>query len=66
MSDAEKSDHELILLLKDKIDDLTADNEIIGNDLEVSLSHHNETSHQLALHEKLSAQHTLLKHIFYF
>ena len=52
------SDHEMIELLKREIDAL-------NNDLQYSKQNQDETAEQLALHEKVSAQQTLLKHIFY-
>ena len=60
-----ESDHDLIILLKNKIDDLTTEVKETEEHLESSLNAHTETSHQLALHEKVSAQHQLLRHIFY-
>ena len=51
-------DHELILTLKKQIEDLTSHITITERDL-------GDTSEQLAIHEKLSAQHTILRHIFY-
>ena len=53
-----ESDHELILLLKKEIEDLTE--HIQATELTLG-----DTSEQLAVHEKLSAQHTILQHIFY-
>ena len=53
-----ESDHELILLLKKEIEDLTE--HIHATELTLG-----DTSEQLAVHEKLSAQHTVLQHIFY-
>ena len=52
-----ESDHEMILLLKTEIEKLTTQ-------LTRSEEDHNETSEQLSIHEKLSAQHALLRHIF--
>ena len=51
-------DDELILTLKKQIEDLTSHITITERDL-------GDTSEQLAIHEKLSAQHTILRHIFY-
>lgn len=51
-------DHELILTLKKQIEDLTSHITITERDL-------GDTSEQLAIHEKLSAQHTILSSIFY-
>ena len=52
------SDHEMIEILKREIDGL-------NSDLQYSKQNQSETAEQLALHEKVSAQQTLLKHIFY-
>ena len=52
------SDHEMILLLKKELGE-------VHNQLEASKADHHDTIEQLALHEKISAQQTLLKHIFY-
>ena len=52
------SDHEMILLLKKEI-------ETLSSQLHDSKTDHHDTSEQLAIHEKLSAQQTLLKHVFY-
>ena len=52
-----ESDHEMILLLKTEIEKLTTQ-------LATSEESHSETSEQLSIHEKLSAQHALLRHIF--
>ena len=60
-----ESDHDLIILLKNKIEDLSVEIKQTEDHLESSLDAHHETSQQLALHEKLSAQHQLLRHIFY-
>ena len=53
-----ESDHEMILLLKQEIEEL-------NGQLATSESNYHETSEQLSIHEKLSAQHALLRHIFY-
>ena len=53
-----ESDHEMILLLKQEIEGL-------NGQLAKSESNYHETSEQLSIHEKLSAQHALLRHIFY-
>jgi len=58
LEDIVDSDHEMILLLKKEIEDLSSQ-------LTESKSDHHDTSEQLAIHEKLSAQHGLLKHIFF-
>ena len=52
------SDHEMIEILKKEISNL-------NNDLQQSKDNHRESAEALALHEKVSAQQTLLKHIFY-
>ena len=52
------SDHEMIEILKQEISNL-------NNDLQESKDSHRESAEALALHEKVSAQQTLLKHIFY-
>ena len=52
-----ESVHEMILLLKTEIDKL-------NSQLATSEENYSETSEQLAIHEKLSAQHALLRHIF--
>ena len=53
-----QQDHELILILKKQIEELTAHINVTERDL-------GDTSEQLAIHEKLSAQHTILSSIFY-
>ena len=60
-----ETDHDLILTLKTKIENLEVEIQETENNLETSLTEQHETATQLALHEKLSAQHTLLRHIFY-
>ena len=52
------SDHEMILLLKKELGE-------VHNQLEATKADHHDTIEQLSLHEKISAQQTLLKHIFY-
>ena len=52
------SDHEMIELLKQEIANL-------NTDLQQSKDNYRESAEALALHEKVSAQQTLLKHIFY-
>ena len=52
------SDHEMIELLKKEISTL-------HSDLQEAKDSHRESAEALALHEKVSAQQTLLKHIFY-
>ena len=53
-----QQDHELILTLKNQIEELTKHITITERNL-------GDTSEQLAIHEKLSAQHTILSSIFY-
>ena len=60
-----ESDHELILLLKKEIEDLTVHIHEAEKNLGASQQDLHDTSEQLAVHEKLSAQHTILQHIFY-
>ena len=60
-----KSDHELILSLKQEIEDLTKNITRTEKNLSSSEKSLDDTAEQLALHEKLSAQHTILSHIFY-
>ena len=59
-----ESDHELILLLKKEIEELTAHHKQTEENLISSEQNLHETSEQLSIHEKLSAQHALLRHIF--
>ena len=63
--DTAKNDHELILLLKNKIESLTDEIHHTEENLKTSLHNHNDTATQLALHEKLSAQHQLLRSVFF-
>ena len=60
-----KTDHELILLLKKEIEELTAHAIEVEDRLEVSQTSHMDTSQQLAMHEKLSAQHGILSSVFW-
>jgi hypothetical protein len=60
-----ESDHELILLLKKEIEELTSHALDVEDRLEVSQQNYQESSEQLALHEKLAAQHGILKWIFF-
>ena len=53
-----QQDHELILTLKKQIEELT-------NHISITERNLGDTSEQLAIHEKLSAQHTILSSIFY-
>jgi hypothetical protein len=64
-NDTEKSDHELILILKQQIEDLTKHITQTEQNLTYSEQNLHDTSEQLAIHEKLSAQHTILRSIFY-
>ena len=59
-----ESDHELILLLKKEIEELTVHISQTERNLVSSEQNLHETSEQLSIHEKLSAQHALLRHIF--
>ena len=59
-----ESDHELILLLKKEIEELTVHIGQTEQNLISSEQNLHETSEQLSIHEKLSAQHALLRHIF--
>ena len=59
-----ESDHELILLLKKEIEELTVHHKQTEENLISSEQNLHETSEQLSIHEKLSAQHALLRHIF--
>jgi len=60
-----ENDHELILLLKKEIEELTSHAIEVEDRLEVSQENYRDSSEQLALHEKLSAQHGILKWIFF-
>tara|TARA_Y100001951_G_scaffold26896_1_gene20828 strand:+ start:305 stop:742 length:438 start_codon:yes stop_codon:yes gene_type:complete len=60
-----ESDHELILSLKQKIEDLTEHISVTETNLSYSEQDLHDTAEQLAIHEKLSAQHTILSAIFY-
>ena len=60
-----ENDHELILLLKKEIEELTSHAIEVEDRLEVSQQNYQESSEQLALHEKLAAQHGILKWIFF-
>ena len=60
-----ESDHELILLLKKEIEELRVHHKQTEENLISSEQNLHETSEQLSIHEKLSAQHALLRHIFY-
>ena len=59
------NDHELILLLKKEIEDLKSDVSKTEQNLSHSEQDLHDTAEQLAIHEKLSAQHTILSSIFY-
>ena len=60
-----ESDHELILLLKKEIEDLTSHTAEVEDRLEVSQENYRDSSEQLAMHEKLSAQHGILRSVFF-
>ncbi len=60
-----KTDHELILLLKKEIEELTAHAIEVEDRLEYSQNSHMDTTQQLAMHEKLSAQHGILNSVFW-
>ncbi len=60
-----ETDHELILLLKMQIEDLTEHINQTEKNLGASQQDLHDTAEQLAIHEKLSAQHTILSSIFY-
>ena len=60
-----ESDHDLILLLKKEIEELTSHALEVEDRLEVSQENYRDSSEQLALHEKLAAQHGILKWIFF-
>ena len=59
------NDHELILLLKQEIEELKNDVSQTEQNLTHSEKNLHDTAEQLAIHEKLSAQHTILSSIFY-
>ena len=65
LRDKVESDHELILLLKNEIEQLTSHAIEVEDRLEVSQNSHMDTSQQLAMHEKLSAQHGILNSVFW-
>ncbi len=60
-----ETDHELILLLKMQIEDLSEQVNQTEKNLGASQQDLHDTAEQLAIHEKLSAQHTILSSIFY-
>ena len=60
-----ESDHELILLLKKEIEELTSHTAEVEARLEVSQENYRDSSEQLAMHEKLSAQHGILRSVFF-
>ena len=60
-----ETDHELILLLKKEIEELKQDVSQTEKNLGASQQDLHDTAEQLAIHEKLSAQHTILSSIFY-
>jgi hypothetical protein len=59
------TDHEAILLLKKEIEDLSGREDKLEKQLIETQENYHATSEQLALHEKLEAQHGILKHVFY-
>ena len=65
LENSTQTDHEMILLLKKEIKELNHH----LDDTEVRLINatdsYNETAEQLALHEKLAAQHGILKSVFW-
>ena len=65
MKNDTKSDHELILILKKEIEDLTKHITKTERNLGESQQDLHDTSEQLAIHEKLSAQHGILKSVFW-
>ena len=65
LKDKVENDHELILLLKKEIEELTAHAIEVEDRLEYSQNSHMDTSQQLAMHEKLSAQHGILNSVFW-
>lgn len=60
-----ESDHELILTLQKEIEDLTKHITTTEKNLSYSEQNLHDTSEQLAIHEKLSAQHGILKSVFW-
>ena len=65
MKNDTKTDHELILILKKEIEDLTKHITKTERNLGESQQDLHDTSEQLAIHEKLSAQHGILKSVFW-
>ena len=65
MTEEAQTDHDLILMLKNKIEHLEEEVKETENNLNESLSEHHETAEQLAFHEKLEAQASLLRSVFY-
>ena len=63
--DSTETDHEMILLLKKEIEDLTHHLDDTEIRLEAATDSYHDTAEQLALHEKLSAQHGILKSVFW-
>ena len=59
------NDHEMILLLKKEIEDLNHHLDDTEVRLIAATDSYNETSEQLALHEKLAAQHGILNSVFW-
>ena len=60
-----ESDHELILLLKKEIEELTSHTAEVEDRLKVSQENYRDSAEQLAMHEKLSAQHGILRAVFF-
>jgi len=65
LENSTETDHEMILLLKKEIEDLTHHLDDTEIRLEAATDSYHETAEQLALHEKLSAQHGILKSVFW-
>lgn len=59
------TDHELILLLKQQIEELTSHTIEVEDRLKVSQENYRDSTEQLAMHEKLSAQHGILRSVFF-
>ena len=55
------ADHELIQTLKNEIDQITDREDRLEKQLIETQANYGEASEQLALHEKLTAQHQILK-----
>ena len=59
------ADHELIQSLRKEITQLSNREDRLEKQLIETQTSYGEASEQLALHEKLTAQHGILKHVFY-